>query len=79
ERQNQLLLQEIAAHKRTDAELQAAKDHAEQASQAKTRYVAGMTHELRSPLNSLLGYTQILLKSPQVDGWVRETLSTMQH
>ncbi|MET1537751.1 sensor histidine kinase, partial [Burkholderia sola] len=42
-------------------------------------YVAGMTHELRSPLNSLLGYTQILLKSPQVDGWVRETLSTMQH
>ncbi len=79
ERQTQLLLQEIAAHKRTDAELQAAKDHAEQASQAKTRYVAGMTHELRSPLNSILGYTQILLKSPEVDGRVRETLSTMQH
>ncbi|MDR0226919.1 MAG: response regulator [Burkholderiaceae bacterium] len=79
ERQTQLLLQEIAAHKRTDAELQAAKDQAEQASQAKTRYVAGMTHELRSPLNSILGYTQILLKHPGVDGAVRETLSTMQH
>ena len=78
ERQTQLLLQEIAAHKRTDAELQAAKDHAEQASQAKTRYVAGMTHELRSPLNSILGYTQILLKNPAVDGSVRETLCTMQ-
>ncbi|MBO9680360.1 MAG: response regulator [Acidovorax sp.] len=78
ERQTQLLLQEIEAHKRTDAELQAAKDQADQANQAKTRYVAGMTHELRSPLNSILGYTQILLKNPQVDGWIRETLSTMQ-
>ncbi|MDH4426392.1 MAG: ATP-binding protein [Acidovorax sp.] len=79
ERQTQLLLQEIEAHKRTDAELQAAKDQAESASQAKTRYVAGMTHELRSPLNSILGYTQILLKNPQTEGWLRETLSTMQH
>lgn len=79
ERQTQLLLQEIEAHKRTDAELQSAKDQAESASLAKTRYVAGMTHELRSPLNSILGYTQILLKNPQTDGWMRETLSTMQH
>ena len=79
ERQTQLLLQEIEAHKRTDVELQAAKDQAESANQAKTRYVAGMTHELRSPLNSILGYTQILLKNPQTDGWLRETLSTMQH
>lgn len=79
ERQTQLLLQEIEAHKRTDAELQSAKDRAESASLAKTRYVAGMTHELRSPLNSILGYTQILLKNPQTDGWMRETLSTMQH
>ncbi|KQM79414.1 ATP-binding protein [Xylophilus sp. Leaf220] len=79
ERQTQLLLQEIEAHKRTDAELQAAKDIADAANQAKTRYVAGMTHELRSPLNSILGYAQILLKNPQVDGWLRETLATMQH
>ncbi|SDO39081.1 Signal transduction histidine kinase [Rhodoferax sp. OV413] len=79
ERQTQLLLHEIDAHRRTDAELQAAKDQAESASLAKTRYVAGMTHELRSPLNSILGYTQILLKNPQTDSWMRETLATMQH
>jgi len=79
ERQTQLLLQEIDAHRRTDAALQNAKDVAESANQAKTRYVAGMTHELRSPLNSILGYSQILLKNPQVDGWLRETLATMQH
>lgn len=77
ERQTKLLLLEIAAHKRTDAELQAAKTLAERANEAKTRYVAGMTHELRSPLNSILGYTQILLKDPQIDSRMRETLATM--
>jgi signal transduction histidine kinase/CheY-like chemotaxis protein/purine-cytosine permease-like protein len=78
ERQTQLLLQEIEAHQRTDAALQAAKDQAETASLAKTRYVAGMTHELRTPLTSILGYAQILLKSTQIDGWLRETVATMQ-
>ncbi|WP_245503599.1 hybrid sensor histidine kinase/response regulator [Aquabacterium lacunae] len=61
-RHNQLLQQEIDAHRRTDLALQQAKDQADSANQAKTRYVAGMTHELRTPLNSILGYTQILLK-----------------
>jgi signal transduction histidine kinase/CheY-like chemotaxis protein len=79
ENQTRRLLDEIDAHRRTDAALQTAKDQADSASQAKTRYVAGMTHELRSPLNSILGYTQILLNNPKVDGWMRETLSTMHH
>jgi signal transduction histidine kinase/CheY-like chemotaxis protein/purine-cytosine permease-like protein len=77
ERQTALLLQEIDAHRRTDAALQSAKDQAESASLAKTRYVAGMTHELRTPLNSILGYAQILLKDPAVDGRLREALATV--
>ena len=79
EQQTRRLLAEIDAHRRTDAALQTAKDHADSASQAKTRYVAGMTHELRSPLNSILGYTQILLKNPQLEGWIRDTVATMHH
>jgi signal transduction histidine kinase/CheY-like chemotaxis protein len=79
ENQTHRLLEEIDAHRRTDAALQSAKDQADSASQAKTRYVAGMTHELRSPLNSILGYTQILLKNAQIDDAMRETLSTMHH
>jgi signal transduction histidine kinase len=78
ERQTQLLMQEIDAHRRTDAELQSARDRAETASQAKTRYVAGMTHELRTPLTSILGYAQILLKNNDISVWVRETIATMQ-
>jgi CheY-like chemotaxis protein len=37
-----------------------------------------MTHELRSPLNSILGYTHILLKSSSLDAYTRETLATIQ-
>ena len=51
---------------------------AENASQAKTRYVAGMTHELRTPLNSILGYSQILLRSGELQGSAREAVTTIQ-
>ena len=59
-RQTRLLLQEIDAHKRTDAKLQKAKEAAEAANLAKSRYVVGISHELRSPLNAILGYAQLL-------------------
>ncbi|MBX4969873.1 hybrid sensor histidine kinase/response regulator [Rhizobium binae] len=59
-RQNTLLLKEIAAHKKTDAALQNAKETAEAANRAKSRYVVGLSHELRTPLNAVLGYAQIL-------------------
>ncbi len=59
-RQNTLLLKEIAAHKKTDAALQTAKEAAEAANRAESRYVVGLSHELRTPLNAVLGYAQIL-------------------
>ncbi|MGF0540315.1 hybrid sensor histidine kinase/response regulator [Agrobacterium sp. ES01] len=59
-RQNTLLLKEIAAHRKTDAALQAAKESAEAANRAKSRYVVGLSHELRTPLNAVLGYAQLL-------------------
>lgn len=77
-RQNQLLMREIEAHRRTDAALQAAKEQAESANQAKTRYVAGMTHELRTPLNSILGYAQILLKDGTLVAASRAAVHTIQ-
>jgi len=59
-RQTGLLLREIELHKQTDAELQLARHVAEQANQAKSRYITGISHELRTPLNSILGYAQLL-------------------
>ncbi|GAB3359976.1 ATP-binding protein [Giesbergeria sinuosa] len=66
-RQTGLLLREIDSHRRTDQQLQQAKQQAEkaraladQANQAKTRYISNISHELRTPLNSILGYAQLL-------------------
>lgn len=51
---------EIEAHIETDKKLQRAKDHAEAANKAKSRYLGGISHELRSPLNAISGYAQLL-------------------
>ena len=62
QRQTHLLTEEIIAHKQTDLALQQAKEVADAANRAKSRYVTGISHELRSPLNTILGYTQLLEK-----------------
>jgi len=66
-RQTEALVKEIDSHRRTDEQLQRAKQaaeearkHAEAANQAKTRYISAISHELRTPLNSILGYAQLL-------------------
>lgn len=63
ERQTQMLMDEIEAHARTDAQLQRAKDAAEAANLAKSRYIVGVSHEIRSPLNTISGYAQLLERS----------------
>jgi signal transduction histidine kinase/CheY-like chemotaxis protein len=65
QRQTMLLMQEIEAHKNTDRALQKAKEAAEAANIAKSRYVVGLSHEFRTPLNSILGYVQLLERRPQ--------------
>ncbi|MGC3986018.1 MAG: ATP-binding protein [Pseudorhodoferax sp.] len=66
-RQTRLLVREIELHRQTDAELQRARQVAEearrqadQANQAKSRYISAISHELRTPLNSILGYAQLM-------------------
>ena len=63
-RQTSMLMDEIAAHERTDAALQKAKEVAEAANEAKSRYVVGISHEIRSPLNAIFGYAQLLEREP---------------
>lgn len=55
-----MLMAEIAAHSRTDAALEKARDAAVAANLAKSRYLVGVSHEIRSPLNAIYGYAQLL-------------------
>jgi signal transduction histidine kinase len=41
-------------------DLEEARRAAEEASEAKTRFIANMSHELRTPLNAIIGYSEIM-------------------
>jgi signal transduction histidine kinase/CheY-like chemotaxis protein len=62
----QMLVEEIAAHEVTDSQLQKAKEAAELANAAKSRYLVNVSHEIRSPLNSIYGYAQLLERGSDV-------------
>jgi PAS domain S-box-containing protein len=46
---------------------QEARDAAEKANQLKDEFLATLSHELRNPLNVILGYSELLLRTPDVE------------
>ena len=54
------LKQLVSALKQKSEELQLARIEADKANQAKSDFLSGMSHELRSPLHAVLGYAQLL-------------------
>lgn len=55
------LIQDTSAEKNHEKELQLAAQKANQASQAKSAFVANMSHEVRTPMNAIIGMTGLLL------------------
>jgi CheY-like chemotaxis protein len=61
--------QEAAMGHATEAQFRAAKGAAEHANQAKTRFAAMVAHELRTPLDGILGYAQLLRIQAGLSAW----------
>jgi signal transduction histidine kinase/CheY-like chemotaxis protein len=52
---------------------QEARDAAEKANQLKDEFLATLSHELRNPLNVILGYSELLLRLPEIQQSMRLT------
>ncbi|MGH1440062.1 MAG: hybrid sensor histidine kinase/response regulator [Cellvibrionaceae bacterium] len=76
--QTSRLMDEISAHTQTDQALQSAMEQAEAANQAKSRYLSGISHELRSPLQTILGYAQLLGQDESIPAKRRESINVIQ-
>ena len=77
-KQTQLLLKEIENHKTTDHKLQNAMQMADKANQAKSRFLSSMSHEIRSPLNSIVGYAHILHQDPSIPEHRKQAVETLK-
>jgi len=62
-----LVIDDISNSYLASRQLAAARDLAEQAAQLKSEFLAHMSHELRSPINAVLGFAELLMGTPLAD------------
>lgn len=69
---------DITQRKKDVRLLQEARSKAEQASKAKEQLMANVSHEMRTPMNGIVGFTNLLMADPQLTGQQRFYLDAIQ-
>ncbi|NKB55729.1 MAG: PAS domain S-box protein [Alphaproteobacteria bacterium] len=61
------VLNDITDQKRVEEELKAAKEEAERVADAKSDFIAVISHEVRTPMNGVLGMARLMLEQPLLE------------
>ena len=69
---------DITSAKAAEEDLRSAKEAAEAATRAKSVFIAGMSHEMRTPMNAILGYAQLLQSGASLDDEQRRTVEVIR-
>jgi PAS domain S-box-containing protein len=64
---------DVTALKAAQERVRKAKEEAERANNAKSSFLSSMSHELRTPLNAIMGFSQLFMRSQQLDEEQKES------
>lgn len=69
------IIGDVSKFNRYRKQLEASREEAEFHSQAKQRFLSNMSHEIRSPLQTIVGYSELMMNEPETDKSKLEVVS----
>lgn len=78
---NRILVQEIEERKKARAELIKAKEKAEKSDRLKTEFLAQISHEIRTPINTIINFSRLLKENmrSELTEFEKECFEKMEH